>query len=193
MSEGVDFIIEEAMKCSAEDPLWLVGLGAATDLASAILARPEIAERLVLVYHGRTRWPELCYNFNVFGDVRAARILFHCNAPMVLFDTGTYLRAPMEETEKQLRPYGALGAYLHDYRKESPHWSSPRKGFFDLGDIAMLYDPSLGSYDKTPSPTVGWDLRYDFHNTHGEILRCFHVDRDGTFAALYRRVQEAGS
>ena len=193
MSEGVEFIVEEAMKCSSQDPLWLVVLGASTDAASAILRKPEIAGRVNLVYHGRTRWPELCYNFNVIGDVRAARILFHSDIPMVLFDTGTYLTAPMAETEKQLAPYGALGAYLHEYRNTSPNFSSPKKGFFDLGDIAVLYDPGLGCYERTACPTVGWDLRYDHNKTHGEILRCYHVDRDGTFAALYRKVQEANA
>lgn len=32
--EGVDFIIQRAHAGSADDPLWVVGLGAATDLAS---------------------------------------------------------------------------------------------------------------------------------------------------------------
>ena len=32
-SEGVEYIIERAMASSPEDPLWVVGLGAATDIA----------------------------------------------------------------------------------------------------------------------------------------------------------------
>jgi len=43
-SEGVDFIIEKAMQASKEDPLWVIGLGAATDIASAILKEPRIME-----------------------------------------------------------------------------------------------------------------------------------------------------
>lgn len=190
-SEGVDFIIERAMAGSPESPLWVVGLGAATDMASAILKEPAIVDRVIAFWHLRTRWPEKCYNFNVFGDVRAARILFHSNVPFVLFDTGTYLRLPMEESERELKPYGALGEYLHEYRHASPSFSSPRKGFFDLGDIAVLVDPDLGAWEVTESPTVEWDLDYDFHRTNGEILRCYHVDRDGTFALLFRRMQQA--
>ena len=34
-SEGVDFIIEQAMASDSDDPLWIVGLGPATDIASA--------------------------------------------------------------------------------------------------------------------------------------------------------------
>ena len=184
-SEGVDFIVERAMAGSPEDPLWVVGLGAATDMASAFLKEPAILDRVAVFWHFRTRWPEKCYNFNVLGDVRAARVLFHSPLPFVLFDTGTYLTLPMEESERELQPYGALGAYLHDYRTTSAGFMSPRKGFFDLGDIAALLDPSLACWEVTDCPEVGWDLDYDFSRPRGSILRCYHVDRDRTFELLY--------
>jgi len=190
-SAGVDYIIERAMAGSPDDPLWVVGLGAATDMASAFLKEPRIADRVVAFWHFRTRWPEKCYNFNVIGDVRAARILFHSPLPFVLFDTGTYLRLPMAESERELAPYGALGSYLHEYRHASPSFSDARKGFFDLGDIAALADPSLACWDEVECPEVGWDLGYDFTRPKGRILRCYHVDRDRTFGLLFDRIQRA--
>lgn len=188
-SEGVDFIIEHAMAGSPDDPLWVVGLGAATDMASAYLKEPRIVERVVAFWHLRTRWPEKCYNFNVFGDVRATRTLFHSPLSFVLFDTGTYLTCPMEESERMVKPYGALGCYLHDYRYTSPAFMSPKKGFFDLGDIAALLDPALACWEETECPEVNWDLAYHFKGTLGSILRCYHVDRDRTFALLYDRLR----
>jgi inosine-uridine nucleoside N-ribohydrolase len=187
--EGVDFIIERAMAGSPEDPLWVIGLGAATDMASATLKAPEIAERVVAFWHLRTRWPVQCYNFNVIGDVRAARVLFHSHLPFVLFDTGTYLTCPMEESERSVAPYGALGRYLHEYRYTSEGFMSPRKGFYDLGDIAALVNPDLACWDETPCPEVGWDLSYRFSGRMGSILRCYHVDRERTFALLYDRLR----
>ena len=188
-SEGVAFIIERALAGSPEDPLWVVGLGAATDMASALLVEPRIVDRVIAFWHLRTRWPEKCYNFNVFGDVRAARLLFHSPLSFVLFDTGTYLRCPMEESERRVKPYGELGRYLHEYRHHDPAFSDPQKGFFDLGDIAALVDPNLACWEETPCPAVNWDLRYHFHGTLGTILRCYHVDRDRTFALLYDRLE----
>lgn len=190
-AEGVELIIDRAMAGSPENPLWVVGLGAATDMASAFLKEPRIADRVVAFWHFRSRWPEKCYNFNVIGDVRAARIMFHSPLPFVLFDTGTYLRLPMEESARELAPYGALGEYLHSYRHASPYFSSPTKGFFDLGDIAALLDPDLACWEETECPEVGWDLDYDFDRPKGHILRCYHVDRDRTFALLYERIQRA--
>ncbi len=188
-SEGVDFIIERAMAGSPEDPLWVVGLGASTDMASALLKEPRILDRVVAFWHFRTRWPVKCYNFNVYGDVRAARLLFHSPLSFVLFDTGTYLRCSMEESERFVRPYGELGAYLHEYRHRHPGFTSPKKGFFDLGDIAALLDPDLASWAVEDCPEVDWDLEYRFTGTMGSILRCYHVDRDRTFQLLYDRLE----
>jgi purine nucleosidase len=190
-SEGVDFLIERAMAGSPEDPLWVIGLGAATDMASAFLKEPRIVDRVIAFWHFRTRWPEKCYNFNVIGDVRAARLIFHSPLSFVLFDTGTYLRCPMEESEQHVRPYGALGEYLHEYRSVRPGFQSARKGFFDLGDVAALVDPDLACWEETECPEVDWDLDYQFKGTLGSILRCYHVDRDRTFGLLYGKLKAA--
>jgi hypothetical protein len=188
-SEGVDFIIERAMAGSPENPLWVVGLGAATDMASAYLKEPRIADRVVVYWHFRTRWPEKCYNFNVIGDLRAARTIFHSPLPFVLFDTGTYLYCPMAESEEEVAPCGELGRYLHEIRRADPWFMNPKKGFYDLGDIAALVDPGLACWDETACPEVDWDLSYRFKGTLGSILRCYHVDRDRTFALLYERLR----
>lgn len=190
-SEGVDCIIDLAKASSPDDPLWVIGLGAATDMASAILQAPEIIDRVVAFWHLRTRWPAQCWNFNVFGDIKAARWLFHSPLSFVLFDTGTYLRCPMDESAQRVRPYGALGAYLHDYRLTNPYYQREDKGFFDLGDIAALVDPVAACWEVVDCPEVDWDLDYQFRGTLGRILRCYHIDRDATFEMLYNALASA--
>jgi len=187
-SEGVDFIIEKAMASSPEDPLWVVGLGASTDIASAYLKEPRIAERVIVFWHFRTRWPDKCWNFNVIGDVRAARIVFHSDLSFVLFDTGTHLTCPMSESQ-QFAAGGALGQYLHQYRFESAWYQNPSKGFYDLGDIAALLDPNLASWETVQCPDVDWDLAYKFNGTKGSILRCYDINRDRTFELFRRKLQ----
>ena len=189
-SEGVDFIIERARAATPEDPLWLVLLGPATDAAAALLKAPEIADRLVVFWHGRTRWPVQCWNFNAYNDIKAVQVIFELPCRLVLFDTGTYLRMPVEESARRLEPTGPLGAYLHEIRMRHGWTRSPRKGFFDLGDIAALLDPDSVVWEVVDAPRIDHDLRYDFTKNHGPILRIYHVDRDRAFnlleAALYR-------
>ncbi len=189
-SEGVDFICSEAHNATPDDPLWIVGLGPATNVVSAYLTDPSIVERVVVLYHGRTHWPEKCWNYNVYNDVRAARALFHSALPLVLFDTGTYLRLPMEAAEQQLAPHGALGRYLVDIRRRHAYTMRADKGLFDLGDMAFLVDPTLAEWEQVGVPHVEWDLRYDHAHSHGEMLRVFHIDREGTFALLSRALSQ---
>ncbi len=191
-SEGVDFIVERALASTPEDPLWIVGLGAATNIASAYLKEPRIADRVVIFWHGRTQWPDKAANFNVHGDVRAARRLFQSDLSFVLFDTGSDLFCPMAESAPWAKT-GELGRFLHEFRFKSGWYQSPTKGFYDLGDIAALVDPSLGSWEVVDAPEFGWDLAYQFKNTRGRILRCADIDRDGTFALLTRKLNEAAT
>ena len=188
-SEGVDFIVERARAATPEEPLWVVGLGAATNMASAYLKAPDIADKVIAFWHLRTRWPEQCWNFNVFGDVRAARLLFESPLSFVLFDTGTHLTCTMEESEARVLPCGDLGEYLHNYRRAHPHWQTAEKGFFDLGDIAALLEPDLATWEEVDCPRVEQDLSYQFEGKLGRILRCGDIDRDRTMALLFERLE----
>ena len=61
-SEGAGFIIQEAMRDDPR-PLYVACQGAITDMASALLMRPEIAQRLTVIWIGgeslslRKNWP----------------------------------------------------------------------------------------------------------------------------------------
>jgi len=193
-SRGCDFIVERAMAGSPENPLWIVGLGAATDLASAYLKAPQIRDRVVVFWHGRTQptWPYRAINYNVKGDMHAARMLFHAPFPLVLFDTGTDLTpGDLKESEIFVKPYGELGAYLYQYRLKRPDWSDHKKGLFDLGDIAVLIDPEIGKWEEVPCPTVSYYMDYNFLKTNGRLLRCYGVNRDKAFRLLYDKLAGA--
>ena len=190
-SAGCDFIIERAMAGTPQDPLWIVGLGAATDLASAYLKEPAIRDRVVFFWHGRTHptWPYRAVNYNVKGDMHAARMLFHAPLPLILFDTGTNLFAgDMEESSKYIRPFGELGQYLFDYRLKHAAWSKKDKAMFDLGDIAVLIDPDIGKWEQSVCPTVSYYMDYNFYKTNGCMLRCLDIDREKTYRLLYDRI-----
>ena len=188
-SEGVDFIIERARAASPDDPLWLVLLGPATDAATALLKAPEIADRLVVYWHGRTQWPVQAWNFNAFNDIKAVQVIFEVPCRLVLFDTGTYLRIPPEETAKRYSTLGPLGAYLHQIRMRHAWTRSPRKAFYDLGDIAALVSPSCARWPYEDAPAVRHDLRYDFSKRQGTIIRIYHVET-ATAASLLRNSAE---
>jgi inosine-uridine nucleoside N-ribohydrolase len=183
-SEGVAFIIEKARTASPEKPLWLILLGPATDAAAALLKAPDIADKVIVFWHGRSDWPEMCANFNATNDPVATQLLFELPCRFVLFDTGANLTMPMDESERRVGSAGALGRFLHDIRKRSTYASRADKGMFDLGDIAALVDTETCTWEAVQAPSVRSDYRYDFKQTNGPLLRITTIDRDVSFALL---------
>ena len=84
-SDAASDLARRAMAYSKEKPLYVVGLAAVTNIASALLLRPEIAERIVCVWLGghAPTWPDT-FEFNLRQDVAAARAVFASGVPLVL-------------------------------------------------------------------------------------------------------------
>ncbi len=117
-------------------------------------------------------------------------MMFHSPVPLVLFDTGTHLIAgPLAESAKHVKPYGELGEYLYNYRLKKPLYTDLKKGYFDLGDIAVLLDPSIGKWEETRCPRVTTYMDYDFYAANGKLLRCYDIDRDRTVQLLYDKLK----
>ncbi len=183
-SAGVDFIIQMAKTATAENPVWIIVLGAATDAAMAILKDSTIKDKIVVFWHGRTSWPERCWNFNASNDLKAVQTLFEKASNFILFDTGTYLNMPMEESEKRIASNGKLGAYLHNIRKKSAYAQLQDKGMFDLGDIAALIDESIIQWETPFIPAVADDYKYIFSGKTKRFIRIYDIQREATFRLL---------
>ncbi|MDE6995571.1 MAG: nucleoside hydrolase, partial [Lachnospiraceae bacterium] len=81
VSEGAAFIIEEAMK-EDDRPLYIGLQGAITDLASAILMKPEICSRMTAIWIGGGIYPQGGREFNLFQDIHAANVVFRSAMPL---------------------------------------------------------------------------------------------------------------
>jgi hypothetical protein len=75
------------------------------------------------------------------------------------------------------------------HRLRNAYYRDPTKGFFDMGDIAVLIDPDIGKWETTNCPTVTEYMDYNFYKTNGTLLRCYDIDRDKAFQLLYRRLK----
>lgn len=189
--EAVDLIVETALRHTPEEPLWVVSLGPLSNVASAFMVEPRIAQRVRLVFHSRCRhWDLRFSSFNGRQDPRALRAVLTSRLPLVLFDTGTYLTMEMEETRQRLAPSGPLGAYLHEYRFRNPYYSAPDKGFFDLGDFCWLLEPSLGEWQEVTVPDVAPDLTISFSGKFGRCLRVHQIDNRRARELFYTRLAQ---
>src|SRR5690606_35546843 len=111
-------IIDEAKK-TGEGPLLVAFLGPLTDMASALLMDPSIADDDVTVIwiggapYGDVepeKWPE----FNLSNDIAAANVVFRSGIDVWQVPWSTYVRTAVgyAELDEKVAPCGPLGRYL---------------------------------------------------------------------------------
>ena len=64
--------------------LYVIAIGAITNVSSALIMNPAIRDRIVLIWLGghALNWPNN-KEFNLYQDVAGARIVFGCCVPLV--------------------------------------------------------------------------------------------------------------
>ncbi len=79
-------LAERAKQYSPKNPLYVVAIGAITNVASAILLEPLVAENTVIVWlGGHARHYRDNEEFNLFQDIAAARVVMESGVPFVQF------------------------------------------------------------------------------------------------------------
>ena len=115
-SEASRFIAEQAMLDDPR-PLYVAVQGAITNVASAYLMKPEIAERLIVIWIGGGVYPEGGWEFNASNDLAAANVIM--DSPIELWQVPQNVYALMKisfaELYDKVYPYGEIGKYIVDY------------------------------------------------------------------------------
>lgn len=123
-SPGVDFIIGEALRDDTDLPLYVVCGGSLTQIASAYLREPRIAERLTLIWIGGAEYPGefvaeglTTVEYNFAEDPIAAMEVFN-RSELKLWQVprSAYRQTIMSRAEilTRIAPKGALGGFLVD-------------------------------------------------------------------------------
>ncbi len=157
-SPGADFIIEEAMKEDSH-PLYVCMLGCATDIAIALLKKPEIADKLTVIWIGGGNYPQGSREFNLIQDVEAARILFESPVQVWQIPEGVYktMEISLMELVSRVRPCGELGNYLCQQMLDLNDTLCSRPGDFPAGETWALGD------NPTVSVLIQSPLRINWH------------------------------
>ena len=186
-SEGADFIIQEAMR-DDDRPLYIACQGAITDVASALLMRPEIAKRMTVIWIGGGDYPAGGYEFNLAMDIPAANVVFSSEAPVWQMTVSLYKQfaVTLAELQRKVYPCGAIGKYLFEELVEVNEQASkaglpwPHGELWGLGDqgtIAVLMEElERVNYEMIQAPTVLADMTYSFENQNRPIRVYRSVD-----------------
>jgi inosine-uridine nucleoside N-ribohydrolase len=181
LSDGARYIIEEALRDDMH-PLYIACQGAVTDLASAIIARPEICDRMTAIWIGGGKYPKGGFEFNAKQDIAAANVLLKSKMPLWQIPINVYKQVTVSLSELQLNvaPCGEIGNYLfrqmldmNERCADIPHW--PNGETWGLGDsptIGVLLEETEKTdiYDVIDAPSIRYyDMTYNYEGAHGKI------------------------
>src|SRR5262249_43481986 len=115
-SAGLTELMRIAREFSGSRRLLVLSTGAATDIASAHLEDPSIADRVAVVEMGFNDWPDGGREFNIKNDPRAWQVILDSRAPLVVGSgaaTKRRLRLTSADAGKIMRPHHTTGKYLY--------------------------------------------------------------------------------
>jgi len=194
VSDAANHLVELASNYTSEKQLYVIAIGAITNVASALLIKPEIKEKIVVIWLGGHShdWHHNM-EFNLYQDIAAARIIFGCGVPVVQLPCMGVVSAfttSGPELEHWLRNKNKLCNYLVDFAtKEALNdggLSTWTRVIWDVTAVAWLLDGNFMFDRLEPSPIPEYDDHYAFNKTRHPIRYVFHINRDSLFEDLFQ-------
>ena len=195
-SEAANDLARRAMDYTQENPLYVLAIGAITNISSALLINPEIKDRMVVVWlvGNGFEWPDN-YEFNARQDVAAVRVLLGCGVPVVLLPCRGVVSAfsvSGPELEYWLRGKNELCDYLVEttleYAKEKGYPDVWTKPIWDVTTVGWLLNRDYFMDRLVPSPIAEYDHKWAFDQSRHMIRYVYYINRDLLFQDLFRKL-----
>lgn len=166
-SPAAEFIISEAKRDDSR-PLFVLCIGAITNVAQAIKACPEITKRMTVVWiggqdpdHSVHGFPE----FNCGNDVEAANLVISSGVEFWMIPNTVYgtMHISLAEIQRRIAPCGKIGKHLFEQmtafnESEKAFWTAGES--WSLGDspaVGVVLDPNCGGHYDRPAPVFDAD------------------------------------
>lgn len=189
-------LVELSKNYTEENPLYVVGIAACTNIVSAILMDPTIVNRIFVVWLGGLGfdWHDN-YSFNAGQDVAAARVLLNSGAPVVLLPGKGVLdhfATTGPELEYWLKGKNAFCDYMVEKTREEAMicngercWSRP---IWDVGAVAWLMGNDFMLDRIVNSPVMEYDHLYSQDYRRLYIRYVYSINRDKLMGDLFERL-----
>jgi inosine-uridine nucleoside N-ribohydrolase len=200
-SDAAEHLVALARSLPDDPPLYVLALGCPTNVASALLMAPDIADRIVVVWTSGypSHAPHPNHSFNLEQDPAASRWLFDSGVPLVYlpgFHVGAQLRLSWPEAEAYLQGRGPLADGLFQLYAHNPLWelAGVRERFahswvlWDLICVAWLLNPGWVPSTLVRAPVLDPDLCWRAAPGRHWMREAHAVQRDAIFADLLRAV-----
>ena len=180
---AVDDLIARARSGSPDNPLYVIAIGAISNVASALLAAPDIIDRTVVVWLGghALEWPQQ-REFNLRQDVGGAQVVFDSGVPLVLvpcMGVVSHLHSTVPEIERYVEPHGEIGRFLaqrfKEYETDHVGWA---KEIWDMAPVGWLLDPDWTPSVLVPTPILTDQVTYSVDRARHPMRYVAQVKRN---------------
>lgn len=191
---GVRLLLDAAKGHAADDRLTVVMIGAATDVASALLIDPTWADRVRVVAMAFDGWPDGGDPWNVKNDVRAWQVVIESRAPLVVGDAKVTRKSLVQtvESARRFAAQGPRGAYLVGILKafvarepKLVESVSGRPGAWPIWDeVVVAYLLGMTEQEDRPRPALRDDRTFDHARSRGRITWITAIDAERSWNDL---------
>lgn len=203
-----DLIARARARTASASPLYVLTIGAPTNVASAVAAAPDIADRIVVVWLGGhpSGWHDT-WEFNLEQDIPASRTLLDSGVPLVRVPAANVsqkLRTSVPELERHLRGRNALCDFLCDrfaeyerYECGPDGWKTRAYGsrpiayskeIWDVAAVAWLVDPAWAPGVLLPTPLLTDHNTWSHDARRAFSLELVDLHRDPVFGDLFAKL-----
>ena len=195
-SEAARDLVKKAMAMPEGELLYVVAIGAITNVASAILMEPEIVKKICVVWlGGHPLSASTAREFNLMQDVPAARVVLDCGVPFTLvpcMGVASHLLATVPDMKDAIGGKNALCDALvelfGEYSSDHFGWA---KEIWDVSTIAYLVNPDWIPTVLEHSPLLTDDCHWA-HDANRYFIRvATFARRTPIFRDLYRKLAGA--
>ncbi len=191
-------LVNLALERDDSDPLYVIAIGAITNIASAILMEPSIIRKIVVIWLGGNAldWHDN-KEFNARQDVAAARVIFECGVPLVLLPcmgVVSSFTTTGPELNFWLKGKNELCNYLVENTVQEAFlvgqgkcWS---RAIWDVTAVAWLIDESFMEERIEHSPIPEYDHKWGIDKTRHFIKYVYAIHRDALYMDLFEKLSK---
>ncbi len=190
---AVDDLIARARAGSIDNPLYVIAIGAISNVASALLLAPDIVDRTVVVWLGGNalEWPSQ-REFNLKQDVGGAQVLFDSGVPLVVLPcmgVVSHLHSTVPEIERYVEPHGEIGRFLamrfKEYQTDHTGWA---KEIWDMAAVAWVLNDEWTPSVLMPTPILTDNVTYSIDRSRHLMRYVTYVKRNPIMQDFIRKL-----
>jgi hypothetical protein len=193
-AEAVDHLVARARASSPDDPLSIIAIAAISNVASALIAAPDIVDKVIIVWLGghALEWPDT-REFNLRQDVGGAQVVLDSGAPLVLIPcmgVTSHLLSTVPEIERWVEPHGEIGKFLAErfkgYSDDHFGWS---KEIWDMAPVGWLINPDWAPTVLAPTPILTDQATWSVDRTRPPMRYATIVKRDPILRDFFSKLK----